>query len=83
MTRAREGSRHVLRVKGLDTLTDAIHQPVLFWPGIGSLGWGVTNAAVAIYHTAGLTWLQINAGSYLKQTNQQNGRLAENKQVRL
>lgn len=66
MTHTREDSRHVLSVKGLDTLTDAIHQPVLFWPGICSLGWGVTNAAVAIYQTAGLTWLQTNAGGYLK-----------------
>lgn len=75
MTHTREDSRHALKVKGLDTLTDTIHQPVLFWPGIGSLGWGVTNAAVAIYQRAGLTCLQINTGSYLKQTNQQNGRL--------
>lgn len=75
MTHTREDSRHAVRVKGLDTLTDAIHQPGLFWPGIGSLNWGVTDAGVAMYQMARLTWLQINAGRNLKQTNQQNGRL--------
>lgn len=68
-------------VKWLDTLTDAIHQPVLFWLGIGSLGWGVTNAAVAIHQMAGLTRLWINTGSYLKRTNQRNQRLEENQRT--
>lgn len=46
---------------------------LFFWPGITRLGWGVSNAMVAIYQTTGLLQLWINGRSRHKQTNKTGG----------
>lgn len=61
-------------VKRLDTVKKAIHQPVVFFGrGVIRLGWGVSNAMVAIYQTTGLLRLRINGCSHHKQTNKTRG----------
>lgn len=46
---------------------------LFFWLGITRLGWGVSNAMVAIYQTTGLLRLRINGCSRHKQTNKTGG----------
>lgn len=46
---------------------------LFFWPSVIRLGWGVSNAMVAIYQTTGLLRLRINGCSRHKQTNKTGG----------